>query len=350
MDVLQEKEWKAITLEEIFDIKSGKRLENRNKIEGDRPFIGATDNNNGVTGFVANENSSLDKNTLGVNYNGAPCIAFYHPYKCIFTDDVKHLHFCEHEDTQEAFLAFISIFAKQKCKYNYGYKFNENRMRRQKLFVPADEKGEPDYEFMEHYISEKWGGLIMRYKAFLKNQLAELEHVDIPALSEKEWKGFSIENIANVHGTTTTQPKDLQAGGKNPRVTCAATNNALDNFFYNETTETGNVLTVDSATIGTVFYQAYDFIATDHVEVIDPEIENMNLYIGLFLSLAVQHSCGGKYMYGYKFSQQRIKRQTVMLPTTNEGEPDWDYMEQYAKNLMLKKYQQYLQFLEGQGS
>lgn len=171
MEALQEKQWKAITLEEIFDIKSGKRLENRNKIEGDRPFIGATDNNNGVTGFVANENSSLDKNTLGVNYNGAPCIAFYHPYECIFTDDVKHLHFCEHEDTQEAFLAFISIFAKQRCKYNYGYKFNENRMRRQKLFVPTDENSEPDFDFMEHYVSEKWGGLLCVIKPSLKINL-----------------------------------------------------------------------------------------------------------------------------------------------------------------------------------
>ena len=34
-----------------------------------------------------------------------------------------------------------------------------------------------------------------------------------------------------------------------------------------------------------------------------------------------------------------------MLPVTDSGEPDYRYMEQYAKNMMLRKYQQYLAFL-----
>lgn len=73
---LDEKEWCEFSLDDIFTVSAGKRLETRNKIPGTRPFIGATDNNNGVTGFVGNDNSSRDGNVLGVNYNGAPCIAF----------------------------------------------------------------------------------------------------------------------------------------------------------------------------------------------------------------------------------------------------------------------------------
>lgn len=37
-----------------------------------------------------------------------------------------------------------------------------------------------------------------------------------------------------------------------------------------------------------------------------------------------------------------------MLPVDNQGNPDYEYMGQYAKNMMLKKYQQYLDFLEKQ--
>ena len=43
---------------------------------GDRPFIGALDNNNGVARFVSDTNESLDKNVLGVNYNGNGIKAF----------------------------------------------------------------------------------------------------------------------------------------------------------------------------------------------------------------------------------------------------------------------------------
>ena len=34
-----------------------------------------------------------------------------------------------------------------------------------------------------------------------------------------------------------------------------------------------------------------------------------------------------------------------MLPVTDSGKPDYEYMEQYAKNMTLRKYHQYLAFL-----
>lgn len=34
--------------------------------------------------------------------------------------------------------------------------------------------------------------------------------------------------------------------------------------------------------------------------------------------------------------------------TTDTGEPDYAYMEQYSKNMMLRKYKQYLEFINRQ--
>ena len=39
-------------------------------------------------------------------------------------------------------------------------------------------------------------------------------------------------------------------------------------------------------------------------------------------------------------------RQKLMIPVKDNGKADYEYMEQYAKNMMLKKYKQYLSFLE----
>lgn len=158
MKKLDEKEWDERVLEELFSVEAGKRLTNADKIDGDRPFIGATDNNNGVTGFVGNENLSLDKNVLGVNYNGAPCIAFYHPYECIFTDDVKRLHLRQHTDDEFVLLFFKTVVMQQHRKYSYGYKFKEKRMLRQKLMLPVTDSGEPDYDYMAQYSSTMRGG------------------------------------------------------------------------------------------------------------------------------------------------------------------------------------------------
>ena len=162
--VLNEKEWHEFPLDDVFTVGAGKRLETRNKIPGTRPFVGATDNGNGVTGFVGNDNVSKDNNVLGVNYNGAPCIAFYHPYECIFTDDVKRLHLRNYKDNMFVLLFFTSVFAQQRSKYSYGYKFNEQRMLRQKLMLPINDSGEPDYEYMEQYSKNM---MLKKYKQYL---------------------------------------------------------------------------------------------------------------------------------------------------------------------------------------
>ncbi|WP_298594093.1 restriction endonuclease subunit S [uncultured Mitsuokella sp.] len=164
---LQEKVWKDFSIEELFSVEAGKRLTNADKIDGNRPFIGATDNNNGITGFVGNDNLSRDKNVLGVNYNGAPCIAFYHPYTCIFTDDVKRLHLLHHENNEYILLFFKTIIMQQRTKYSYGYKFKENRMLRQKLMVPVDDSSNPDYTYMEQYTKNMMRKKYEQYLSFL---------------------------------------------------------------------------------------------------------------------------------------------------------------------------------------
>ena len=39
----------------------------------------------------------------------------------------------------------------------------------------------------------------------------------------------------------------------------------------------------------------------------------------------------------------------IMLPVTDDATPDYEYMEQYTKNLMLWKYKQYLAYLDSKG-
>lgn len=110
------------------------------------------DNNNGVARFVSDVNSSLDKNVLGVNYNGnGMVIGFYHPYECIFSDDVKRFHLKHHEENQFVLLFMKTCILMQKQKFGYLYKFNAERMAHTSIMLPVAEDGTPDYKFMELY-------------------------------------------------------------------------------------------------------------------------------------------------------------------------------------------------------
>ena len=95
---LAEKEWKEFSIADIFEIKAGKRLTTSNMDSWNLPFIGATELNNGVTNWINTPNETLDHNVLGVNYIGSVAEAFYHPYSCVFSDDVKRLHLKNTDD------------------------------------------------------------------------------------------------------------------------------------------------------------------------------------------------------------------------------------------------------------
>ena len=155
--------WKSFFLNEICTIKSGVRLVSRHMIEGKRPFIGATDSNNGVTNFVSNTNASLDSNLLGVNYNGGVGVCFYHPYEAVFTDDVKRIKFKEHEGNRYVYLFLKTTILQQKSKYQYGYKFNGERMNRQKIVLPVMEDDSIDFKYMESYMHRQEVMLLQRY-------------------------------------------------------------------------------------------------------------------------------------------------------------------------------------------
>lgn len=152
------------------------------------------------------------------------------------------------------------------------------------------------------------------------------------SLDDVEWGEFRIKDLFDVMGTVTTHPTKLLDNGKTPRITCAGTNNGLDNFYNNEPTENGGTLTIDSATEGFVFFQEKPFIATDHVEKICRKDNKLiTKEIGLFLKSAIDKAKDQKYGYGYKFSQTRIKNQIIMLPIDKNGEPNWQFMEDYIK-------------------
>ena len=159
-NILEEKvceiSWKDFWIEDVCEIKSGVRLTKANQEIGLRPFVGASDSDNGVTAFVSNTNKSLDANVLGVNYNGSVVENFYHPYEAIFSDDVKRLKWKDEiYGNKYTYLFLKQMILSQKIKYAYGYKFNGERMKRQKIMLPVAETGLPDYDYMKSYMQKQ---------------------------------------------------------------------------------------------------------------------------------------------------------------------------------------------------
>ena len=75
--------------------------------------------------------------------------------------------------------------------------------------------------------------------------------------------------------------------------------------------------------------------------------EGMSKYVYLFLTSTIEKQ-GSNFNFNREINVARIKNMQVMLPVDDSGEPDYEYMEQYSKNMMLRKYKQYLEFINRQ--
>lgn len=352
---LSDRDWKEFFLEDIFSVGSGKRLTNADKIDGTRPFIGATDNMNGVTGFVDNENSSLDNNVLGVNYNGAPCIGFYHPYECIFTDDVKRLHLKNHEDNQYVLLFFKTIILQQKNKYCYGYKFNERRMLRQIIVVPVDDNDEPDYQFMEDYIKELMVAKRKQYQEYVEKRLVELGIDDVKKnetgqynldLESREWKPCRLSKLGKVESGRDIYAME-RVEGDIPYITSGSQNNGIGYFVSNknDTLDKDYIAFNRNGAVGLAFYHPYWSVMGNDCRKIHISKADENMYVGLFIATAISMQ-SKSFSYSRKLGTARANKLQIMLPVDDNNEPDYEFMEECGRKIMAKKYIQYLKYLE----
>jgi type I restriction modification DNA specificity protein len=143
--------WKWFALSEFFDIRKGKRLTKAHMHPGDTPFISAIDSNNGLRQRVSAA-PMHPANVITVNYNGnGVAEAFYQPEPFFASDDVNVLY--PKFKLDSAVALFIStIIRREKYRFNYGRKWNLERMNESRIRLPANATGEPDWPWMRRFI------------------------------------------------------------------------------------------------------------------------------------------------------------------------------------------------------
>lgn len=143
--------WRPFKLGRLFSIKKGKRLTKADMLPGATAFISALDWNNGLRQRIA-QKPRHPAGVLTVNYNGnGVAEAFYQPEAFFASDDVNVLY--PRFPMEPAAALFVcAVIRREKYRFNYGRKWNLERMKESIIRLPATADAKPDYEFMRGYI------------------------------------------------------------------------------------------------------------------------------------------------------------------------------------------------------
>lgn len=203
-----------------------------------------------------------------------------------------------------------------------------SRLKAKRILLPLTKDKAPNWDYMEQYIVNIMNPIEIPEVEPFKSSNMDLKSV--------QWKEFEIkqvfDKISSVKGKTISN----YLSGKVPYVTTSATNNGLTSYISTdkEIITSGNVITIDPIK-GKAFYHIYDFVgrggAGSAINVL--KSKHLNKNIGLFLTTMIESNSFLKASYGTQLNGKRLKKQKVMLPITDNGTPNWKFMEDYIKSI-----------------
>lgn len=342
---LNDMTWKEFTFEQLFIVKRGQSVYKQYMKRGNIPYVSASASNNGITDYVDKPNR--EANMISLAYDGSVGSAFYQNTPWFASEKIVSLELKDYTLNRYIAMFLCRVIHNQKDKYNYAYKWSVGiRMMRSKILVPITDDGQPDYVFMEQYIKEREDKFKQKYIDFIGNNY-QAGGV-LPSLEHKAWATFKVLDLFDYKRGNQNNMNSL-ADGSDILISAKNINNGLKGFYTStndkKSTYKGNCITLNNdgdGGVGLAYYQPYRFLLDTHVYALYPK-ENIGYFAMLYLSQALskQRVC---FSHGYSISQDRLKAMKIMLPTTDEGSPDYEYMEQYIKAIMFGKYKKYLEY------
>ncbi len=310
-----------VPISEVFEIEYGNSLElNRlevSELDSAINFVSRTSKNNGVSARVRKlENERIfDAGLITVSVGGSVLETFLQPSHFYSGYHVMVLKpkTCM-TDTEKLF--YCTCIRKNKYRYNYGRQANRTL---KSIKVPAQV---PD-----------WVNKIEVNNA--KNLSDSIIYEKVPLLT-KDWQWIRYDELFKIERGRGPRVKEIEEFGITPFITSTDKNNGLTGWTNDLPIHNGNVISVNrNGSVAEAFYQPIPFCSTEDVHIFNPKFD-LNPFIALFLISLIRKE-KYRYSYGRKWGIGRMNETLIKLPSTSNGTPDWEFMENYIKSLPFSK-------------
>lgn len=353
---LEDVEWRDFFIggeEGIFGIKSTKSGIDKNKLnveEGTIPYITRSDGDNGINLFVTDEQNEKYKMDQGnVITIGLDTQTVFYQANPFFTG--QNIQVLKRDDLNENISMFIIPLIKiQMEKFNWGGNgATLSRLNGTKIMLPIDKFNNPNWFFMGEYIKERKNKQREELKDYYKNRLLDLV-ISPEILTDVDWGEFFLGDVFSID----TKPSKglnhlIKADRKGiPYVGATNRNNGVLDFVEKDSKlqYEGNCIAFirnGEGSMGYSIYKRESFIATQDISV--GYNENLNEYSAKFIT-TIADRVRGKYTFGYKRNQARLKKEILTLPIDKDRNPNWTYMESFIKNIEQKQIKNILKYLD----
>ena len=173
----------------------------------------------------------------------------------------------------------------------------------------------------------------------VKESIKPLNNKLTPEFNIEDWKEFKLTDLFELENGRGYLSSEAQENpGKNPFICSSELNNGVACFTSLENKHKGNCITINKdGSVGCAFYQDKDFSTNKHVIVATPKFKEFNKYIAMFIITIIELE-KFRYNFGRAWGLDRMQTTIIKLPVDENGQPDYQFMENYIKTLPYSKY------------
>lgn len=324
------KEWKLFNFDDVFTRQRGKRLIEADQIPGDIAYISSSKKNNGLSAFISPPDfMKRYRKKITLANSGSVGICFFHDYEFVASDHVTVIGIRNPniELNSDIALFLKPIFESMKYKYNFGREISDSRLSKERILLPINDDGVPDWEYMSKTSKSRKKAVVFK-KATTSN-------TGSGAFSMDGWKEYKLTDIfETLESCKCSKASDLIEGndvfylGAKKDDACVIKKVVA----VPELITKGNCIAFICDGDGSVGYSNYipfkEFIGTTNLTV--GYNDNINRYNAMFL-VAVLDLQRSKYSFGRKY-KRNLSSTKIKLPT-KDNKPDWLFMENYIKSI-----------------
>lgn len=140
--------WGEFQIGDLFTLVKGSRLTSLSRSDGEIPYVGASQFNNGITHYIGNDENLHPAGVLTVCYNGPVGTTFYQPQEFWATDDVNVLY-PKAPASMETLLFIAPMIENAGAEFAYIDKWKMADMAAAVIRLPVTSSGAPDWDYME---------------------------------------------------------------------------------------------------------------------------------------------------------------------------------------------------------
>ncbi len=335
MGKIDTSEWKEFSVCELFGkSRLGKYHSPESLVESETgyPYICASNQNNGVNQKMSSVSGDDVRPTpQDIISWGKQCPYFtFHEEPCVTGQGMYYIVVPKYIPRRAIRYVITVLQSAVEGKFGYSNCFIGSSMDDLSIKLPATPNGAPDWAYMESYMANLETKVAESLTLLQASKDAEKKKVDT-----REWGSFALGTLFNiVKGKRLTKAE--MKSGKIPFIGSSALNNGCTAMIGNDKNQhPENTITVCyNGSVGETFYQDQPYIASDDVNVLYPKF-TMNRQIALFIVPLIK-GVSSRYDYIDKWKKEAMEADKIYLPVDKNGDPDWDYMEEYTKMVQGK--------------